>query len=88
MDLRTTDGRDVFLRLVEWADVVITNFAPGTMEEWGLGYGELATRNPQIVFATSTAFGSEGAAAAREGADLSGQAAGGLISTTGADGRR
>src|SRR5438270_9460176 len=37
VDLRTPDGREVFFRLAEWADVVITNFAPGTLEAWGLG---------------------------------------------------
>src|SRR5690349_23143877 len=37
LDLRTPAGRDVFLRLAEHVDVVITNFKAGTMEEWGLG---------------------------------------------------
>src|SRR3954453_23694929 len=86
VDLRTPDGREVFLRLGEWADVVITNFAPGTMDGWGLGYDDLADRNPCIVYAASSAFGFEGTDANRGGADLSGQAAGGLISTTGVDG--
>src|SRR6185312_4954116 len=36
VDLRQPAGKEVFLRLVEWADVVITNFKAGTMEEWGL----------------------------------------------------
>jgi crotonobetainyl-CoA:carnitine CoA-transferase CaiB-like acyl-CoA transferase len=86
VDLRTPDGHDVFLRLAEWADVVITNFAPGTMDAWGLGYDDVAAHNPRIVYAAGSTFGTEGSDAAREGADLSGQAAGGLISTTGRDG--
>ncbi len=85
-DLRTADGRDVFLRLAAWADVVITNFAPGTMDGWGLGYDDVAARNPGVVYAAGSTFGTEGTDAKREGADLSGQAAGGLISTTGRDG--
>jgi CoA:oxalate CoA-transferase len=85
-DLRTPDGREVFLRLSEWADVVITNFAPGTMESWGVGYDDVAARNPRVVYAAGSTFGTEGSDAAREGADLSAQAAGGLISTTGRDG--
>src|SRR5580700_38111 len=40
IDLRVPPGREAFLRLVERADVVITNFKPGTMESWGLGYGD------------------------------------------------
>jgi len=86
VDLRVPRGRDVFLRLVEDADVVITNFKPGTMEEWGLGYADAADRNPLIIYAMGSSFGPAGPDAEREGADLSGQAAGGLISTTGGRG--
>ncbi len=86
VDLRVPQGREVFLRLVERADVVITNFKPGTMEGWGLGYDDLAERNPRIVYAVGSSFGRRGPDAAREGADLSAQAAGGLISTTGGNG--
>jgi len=87
VDLRTPDGREIFLRLAEWADVVITNFSPGTLEGWGLGYDDVAARNPRIVYAAGSTFGTEGTDASREGADLSAQAAGGLISTTGRDGQ-
>lgn len=86
IDLRVPKGRDVFLRLVEDADVVITNFKPGTMEEWGLGYRHAVSRNERIIYAMGSSFGPEGPDAAREGADLSAQAAGGLISTTGGKG--
>jgi CoA:oxalate CoA-transferase len=86
VDLRVPQGREVFLRLVERADVVITNFKPGTMEGWGLGYTDVATRNPRIIYAVGSSFGQRGPDAAREGADLSAQAAGGLISTTGGNG--
>jgi crotonobetainyl-CoA:carnitine CoA-transferase CaiB-like acyl-CoA transferase len=86
IDLRVPRGRDVFLRLVEDADVVITNFKPGTMDAWGLGYAEAAARNERIVYAMGSSFGPEGPDAGREGADLSAQAAGGLISTTGGKG--
>jgi len=85
LDVRTPAGRDVFARLAERADVVITNFKPGTMEAWGLGYDALAARNARLVYATGSAFGPVGPDAAREGADLSAQAAGGLISATGTD---
>ena len=87
VDLRTPLGRDVFLRLVEWADVVMTNFVPGTMERWGLDYDTLAARNPRVIYASGSDLRIASATdAAREGADLAGQAAGGLISTTGTDG--
>jgi len=86
LDLRTPAGRDVFLRLADTADVVLTNFKPGTMDEWGLGYEALAARNEGIIFAAGSTFGTKGPNASQEGADLAGQAAGGLISTTGVDG--
>jgi crotonobetainyl-CoA:carnitine CoA-transferase CaiB-like acyl-CoA transferase len=84
-DIRTPAGRDVFARLADRVDVVITNFKPGTMDAWGLGYEDLAARNPRLVYATGSAFGPIGPDAEREGADLSAQAAGGLISATGTD---
>ncbi len=83
IDMRKPEGKEVFLTLAEHADVVITNFKPGTMESWGLGYDDVAARNPRIVYATGSTFGTIGPDATREGADLAGQAAGGLISTTG-----
>ena len=85
MDLRVPDGAEAFLKLVETADVVISNFKAGTLDEWGVGYDDAAERNPRIIYGMGTTFGPEGPAATREGADLAGQAAGGLISTTGSD---
>jgi CoA:oxalate CoA-transferase len=81
-DLRTPAGREVFLRLVDTADVVVSNFKPGTMEDWGLGYTEISARNPRIVYGTGSSFGPVGPDSKREGADLVGQAAGGILSTT------
>lgn len=78
LDLRTDEGRSVFLDLAATADVVISNFAAGTMEAWGVGYEALAAINPRLVYASGTAYGSKGAAAGRKGADLGGQVAGGL----------
>ena len=60
VDLRTPPGREIFLRLVEWADVVLTNFVPGTMERWGLDYDTLAGRNPRVVYASASTYGSVG----------------------------
>jgi crotonobetainyl-CoA:carnitine CoA-transferase CaiB-like acyl-CoA transferase len=86
LDLRVPAGRDVFLRMAAAADVVLSNFKPGTLESWGLGYDDLAAVNPGIVYAAGSAFGHLGPDAAREGADLAAQASAGLISATGVDG--
>jgi crotonobetainyl-CoA:carnitine CoA-transferase CaiB-like acyl-CoA transferase len=86
IDLRTEQGREVFLALADTADVVLSNFKAGTLDDWGLGYEVLAERNPGIIVAYGSLFGPEGPSATREGADLAAQAQGGLISTTGVDG--
>lgn len=85
LDVRTEGGRDAFVHLAKSADVVISNFMPGTMEAWGLGYDDLAAVNPHLVYGAGSLHGSLGPEADREGADLAGQAAGGLIATTGLD---
>ena len=86
LDLRQSEGAEAFLKLVETADVVISNFKAGTLDEWGVGYDDASARNPRVIYGMGTTFGPEGPASTREGADLAGQAAGGLISTTGSDG--
>jgi len=83
LDLRKQAGREVFLRMVDSADVVISNFLSGTLERWGLGYEVLAERNPRLVYGAGSTFGPVGPDAGRKGADLAGQAAGGLIRSTG-----
>jgi CoA:oxalate CoA-transferase len=88
LDLRTPGGRRAMLKLCETADVLITNFAPGTLEKWDLGYDVISAQNPRLIFATGSILGTEGPGpeAGREGADLFGQAFGGLIHATGIDG--
>ena len=85
IDLRRPEGAALLKRLAVDVDVMISNFKPGTLEGWGLGYDALSAINPRLVYATGSAFGPVGPDAEREGADLAGQAAGGLISTTGTD---
>ena len=46
LDLRTTDGADIFLKLAARADVVIENFLPGTLDSWGLGFRDIETVRP------------------------------------------
>ena len=86
IDLRRPEGAEVLKRMVADVDVMISNFKPGTLEGWGLGYEELSAINPRLVYAAGSAFGPVGPDAEREGADLAGQAAGGMILTTGVDG--
>ncbi len=79
LDLRTPGGKRVLERLVADADVLLHNFVPGTMEAWGLSYEELSAINPGLIYASGSSFGTEGHKAGREGADMTGQAEGGLM---------
>jgi crotonobetainyl-CoA:carnitine CoA-transferase CaiB-like acyl-CoA transferase len=86
LDLRTPGGRQVLERLVLTADVLLSNFKPGTLDEWGLSYQRLAEINPGLIWAAASYLGPAGPDANREGADIAAQAAGGIISSTGDDG--
>ncbi|MFZ9016313.1 MAG: CaiB/BaiF CoA transferase family protein, partial [Ilumatobacteraceae bacterium] len=59
-DLGRPEGRDLALRLAEQADVVVENFRPGVMERFGLDYDTVAARNPRVVYASITGYGSTG----------------------------
>lgn len=67
LDLRQDAGRTLFLDLVRQADVLLSNFKPGTMESLGLGADALAAANPRLVMADSSAFGPTGPWAKRLG---------------------
>ena len=86
LDLRTEAGKEAFLKLVEISDVVVSNFQPGTLEGWGLGYEDLAAINPGVIWAAGSFLGPTGPDALREGADIVGEAAGGVIAGIGNDG--
>lgn len=60
LDLRSEEGRGIFLDLVRRADVVSSNFKPGTLERLGISYDELRAVNPRIVCVESSAFGDTG----------------------------
>jgi crotonobetainyl-CoA:carnitine CoA-transferase CaiB-like acyl-CoA transferase len=82
-DLSTDQGRDLVRRLATAADVVVENFAPGTMERWTLGYEALAAENPRLVWCAITGYGSVGPDAGRPGYDFAVQARSGWMSVTG-----
>jgi crotonobetainyl-CoA:carnitine CoA-transferase CaiB-like acyl-CoA transferase len=60
IDLRMEEGKHLALRMGESVDVVVENFRPGTMEGWGLGYDDFKARNPKIIYAQATGWGTNG----------------------------
>ena len=83
LNLKTSEGKEIFKELVKKADSIIENYRPGTMEKLGLGYDELKKENPAIIYGAVSGFGHTGPLSKRAGYDIIGQAMGGLMSTTG-----
>jgi CoA:oxalate CoA-transferase len=83
LDLKNEAGRELFLRLVEKADVVMENYTPGTMDRLGLGYETLRARNSRIIYAATSGFGQTGPDRERPALDVIVQGMGGIMSITG-----
>jgi formyl-CoA transferase len=84
LDLGQQAGREVLLRLLDGADVLVENFKPGGMEKWGLGYdADLAPRFPGLVHCRISGFGADGPLGGLPGYDAVLQAMTGLMSING-----
>jgi formyl-CoA transferase len=84
LDLSKPDGQAVLLKLLEKADVVIENFKPGTMENWGLGYEDvLKGKFPRLIHCRVSGFGSDGPWGGHPGYDAIIQAMAGWFSING-----
>ena len=84
LDLGQQAGRDVLLRLLDDADVLIENYKPGAMEKWGLGYeAVLAPRFPRLIHCRVSGFGATGPLGGLPGYDAIVQAMTGLMSMNG-----
>lgn len=86
LDLKQAEGKALFLRLVEGADVVVEGFRPGVMDRLGLGYPVLAARNPRLVLCSITGYGQTGPYAERAGHDINYIGYAGVLDQVGAAG--
>jgi CoA:oxalate CoA-transferase len=86
LNLATEQGREVLIRLVEWADVLLENFVPGTMKRFGVDYPVLKEANPRLIYAAISGFGQEGPYSQRPALDVIVQGMGGIMSITGEPG--
>jgi crotonobetainyl-CoA:carnitine CoA-transferase CaiB-like acyl-CoA transferase len=83
IDLKSSEGRAVALRLAAQADVVIENFKPGSLEKLGLGWEVLSALNPDLTLVRISGYGQTGPYRDRSGFGAIGEAMGGLRFTTG-----
>ncbi len=83
LDLKDDDDRELLLRLVDRADVLVENFRTGVLERLGLGIESLQERNPRLVVLSITGFGHDGPEGGRAGYDQIAQGEAGLMSLTG-----
>ena len=86
LNLKDPKGREVFMRLVEKADVVVENYRPDVKTKLGVDYGSVRRVNPRIVYGSISGFGQDGPYKKRPGFDQIAQGMGGLMSITGAPG--
>ena len=83
INLKHPEGRELFLRLVERADVVVENFRPGVAARLGIDYATLSARNPRVVYCAISGYGASGPDRDLKSYDLMAQAACGLMGITG-----
>jgi len=87
IDLREKEGQDLARRLIADADVLIENFRPGTLEEWGMGWEALSEVNPGLIMLRVSGYGQTGPYRDRPGFGVIGEAMGGLRHLTAEPGR-
>ena len=83
VNLKNPRGREIFLKLVETADVVVENFRPGVMTRLGVGYQTLKEANPTLIYCAISGFGQEGPWIRRPAYDQIIQGTSGVMSITG-----
>ncbi|MBM4382266.1 MAG: CoA transferase [Deltaproteobacteria bacterium] len=83
LDVRTSEGRELLLKLVDRADALVENFRAGYLAKCGLGADVLQARNPRLVVAAISGFGQTGPRAGEPSYDIVAQATGGLLAMTG-----
>lgn len=83
LNLKAEEGKQIALRLIQWADVVVENFSAGTINKLGLGYEAAKAANPSIIYASISGFGQSGPYSKKAAYDAVAQAMGGMTYLTG-----
>src|SRR4051812_21907244 len=83
VDVRDPSGRELVRQLIDRCDVVLENFRPGRLDEWGMGFAAASPRNPRLIMVHVSGFGQTGPRASEAGFGSIGEAVGGIRFTTG-----
>ena len=83
LNIKSAEGQELLKKMVKKVDVVLENFAPGTLDSYGLGSKDLCAINPKLIYAASTGYGDGGPYRDYLGMDITIQAMSGVMSITG-----
>jgi crotonobetainyl-CoA:carnitine CoA-transferase CaiB-like acyl-CoA transferase len=86
LDLKSPQGKDIFMKLVKTADIVVENYRPDVKDRLGIDYESLKKVNKRIILASISGFGQDGPYRERPGFDQIAQGLSGIMSVTGAPG--
>src|SRR6188472_3341575 len=86
LDLKSAKGKEIFMKLVKTADVVVENYRPDVKDRLGIDYESLKKVNKRIILASISGFGQDGPYRARPGFDQIAQGLSGIMSVTGKPG--
>jgi CoA:oxalate CoA-transferase len=83
LNLKNSDDKKIFDKILSKADILVENFKPGTLERWGYGWKEVSKKYPKLIYASASGFGQTGPLRELPAYDMVVQGMGGLMSVTG-----
>ena len=81
VNLKTSEGKKIFMKLAKYADVIIEGFRPGKVDVLGIGYNNIKRINPEVVYCSITGYGQKGSYRNKAGHDLNYASLSGLLDT-------
>ena len=83
LNLKNTNDKKIFDKILSKADILVENFKPGTLEKWGYGWKDISKKHPKLIYASASGFGQTGPLKELPAYDMVVQGMGGLMSVTG-----
>jgi len=83
LNLKNSDDKKIFDKILAEADILVENFKPGTLEKWGYGWKDICEKYPKLIYASASGFGQTGPLKELPAYDMVVQGMGGLMSVTG-----